>query len=233
MKKIILIFILVIFNFSNCLAEKVELWREIFLWNREEKTLSKTYFAWKNFETIKTEVFSWVWWEKINIFPDILKWTDKQKVWNFIKNDKLQIYWQKWFCSVVSFEKEDELCIYDEENTFVADRLFSEIFKVVSEKDETINFEYYPISPDYFTYYRSYSKNPPLLTIFTNNLDIFEPKIYTYQKFLGFNIYQNNFEKKYKIVKMSFGNYIYIPYYSIKLSLKKWENFFKFEYKKL
>lgn len=162
MKKIFLTFFLFLFAFSYSFALESELWREAFFWLWKDQVFSKVSFSWKDFESIKKEIYTWVWWEKINIFPEILEKIDKKRALELINDEKLQIYWQIWLCGEsIPFEKTDEICVYNKEKTFVPDRLFVEIFKIFSKKEEIIEFEFFPISPDYFAYYRAYSKKPP------------------------------------------------------------------------
>lgn len=248
MKKILAIIILFFLSFWNIFAEiKAELWREIFEGNYDW-TLSKIDFSWKKFELLRTsiyltdkekieEYFENIWkkveeW-KIDYFPEILKKIPRERAEILIKENKLQIYWQLfWICWPMDPTQEDQICVYDKSFKFNPNYTVSDLYKIYSDKNEKIKVTFYPISPDYFPYYRYYSEKTPLLTIFTNNLDIYNPKMKLYKKLFWFEYYQDNFQKNYKIFKMSYGNYIYVPYYTTEIYLEKWENFLKFDYQK-
>ena len=132
---------------------------------------------------------------------------------------------------------------------------YSKVYKIESDKEKTIEVTFYPISPDYYAY-DSYSvienkhdlkelkdkwetskitksleekAKSPTITFFHNILDIYGLRIVDMSDIYS-DPYGKSFSKSYKFVKMKEWNYMYIPYYTTKINLKKWENFFKLEY---
>lgn len=244
MKKILIIFTLFFINISNIFANK-DVEDNIYMDFREfpyEKSLTKIDFSKNNFELLNTKIifhnkeeyireelkthrFKDFSNKKIDFLPEILKNIPKNKVEELIKNDKLQIFWD--YANCWAWEtKEMQNCNIIENNNFYVNTKIEEIYKVYAEKDENITMYFYPISPDYNIYTRHYYVDKkPILTVFTNNLDIFNPGIYDLE-----NKIDSVFEKNYKLVKTKQGTYMYIPYYKTTLKLKKWENYFNFNY---